>query len=76
MLFIIAWPFKGEQQPLWFLDKLIGTATSYNYGSVEAFNLMALLGGNWKNADSVLFIFTYAQLGTVLIALSVAASIF
>lgn len=36
---------------------------------------MALLGGNWKNADSVLFIFTYAQLGTVLIALSVAASI-
>ena len=75
MLFIIAWPFKGEQQPLWFLDKLIGTATSYNYGSVEAFNLMALLGGNWKNADSVLFIFTYAQLGTVLIALSVAASI-
>lgn len=75
MLFIIAWPFKGDQQPLWFLDKLIGTATSYNYGSVEAFNLMALLGGNWKNADSVLFIFTYAQLGTVLIALSVAASI-
>ncbi len=74
-LFIIAWPFKGEQEPLWFLDKLIGTATSYNYGSVEAFNLMALLGGNWKNADSELFILSYAQLGYILIALSVAASI-
>lgn len=75
MLFILAWPFKGNQPPLWFLDKLIGTATSYNYGSVEAFNLMALLGGNWKSADSNLFILTYAQLGTVLMVLCIAASI-
>ena len=37
-IFALAWPFKGAQQPLWFMDKLLGTATSYPYASVEAFN--------------------------------------
>lgn len=74
MLFLIALPFKGEQEPLWFLDKIIGTATSYNYGSVEAFNLMALLGGNWTSADSEFFLVSYSQLGTAFIVLSVVAA--
>lgn len=73
-LFIIALPFKGEQDTLWFLDKLIGTATSYNYGSIEAFNLMALLGGNWMPADSEAFILSYSQLGTIFIVFGVIAA--
>ena len=73
-IFLISLPFKGNQQPLWFLSKILGTATSYNYGSIEAFNLMALLGGNWTNADNGLIVLSYAQLGTVLMILSISAS--
>ena len=47
-IFALAWPFKGAQQPLWFMDKLLGTATSYPYASVEAFNMPALLGATGK----------------------------
>ncbi|HPK16069.1 MAG TPA: phospholipid carrier-dependent glycosyltransferase [Clostridia bacterium] len=74
-IFLIALPFRNGQEPLWFLNKVLGTATSYPYASVEAFNLMALLGGNWKGIDAPLLGLTYATWGTILIALSVAFSI-
>lgn len=60
----------------WVLQKLLGTATSYPYASIEAFNLFALFGGNWQNVDApFLFSITYGQWGTACILLSVLASI-
>lgn len=74
-IFIMSLPFKGTQQPLWFMEKLMGTATSYPYASVEAFNFMALLGGNWAPVDEKVLGVTYGFWGTILIVLSCAGSI-
>ncbi len=70
-IFIISMPFKGTQKSnLWFVEKLIGTATSYPYASIEAFNMQALLGGNWKDASAPLLGLSYEAWGTIMIALS------
>ncbi len=74
-VFALSLPFKGTQEPLWFMEKLMGTATSYPYASVEAFNFMALLGGNWAPVGKKLLGLTYGTWGTVLIVLSCAGSI-
>lgn len=71
-IFLISLPFRGGQGLFWFLSKLAGTATSYPYASIEAFNLMALLGGNWTSIDTVFLGLTYGAWGTIFIVLSVA----
>ncbi|MDY4469208.1 MAG: hypothetical protein SPE28_01595, partial [Eubacteriales bacterium] len=73
-IFALTWPFKGAQQPLWFMDKLLGTATSYPYASVEAFNMPALLGGNWADVNAPLLGLTYGKWGSIMIALSCIAA--
>lgn len=75
-IFVLSLPFRGTQEPLWFLEKILGTATSYPYASIEAFNLFALLGGNWTSVDQTLFLFSYKTWGTIFICLSVAFSVF
>ncbi len=70
-IFALSLPFRNGQQPLWFLEKILGTATSYPYASIEAFNLMALLGGNWKGIDTVFLGLTYGMWGSIFIAISV-----
>ena len=74
-IFLLTLPFKGGQEPLWFLEKIMGTATSYPYASVEAFNAMALLGGNWVSVDSRLLGLTYGTWGSIMIALSCGVGI-
>lgn len=73
-IFLLSLPFRNSQEPMWFLSKIIGTATSYPYASIEAFNLMALLGGNWAGIDTVVLGLSYGTWGTIFIALSVAFS--
>ena len=74
-IFALSLPFKGSQEPLWFMEKLMGTATSYPYASVEAFNFMALLGGNWASVSGKVLGLTYGTWGTLFIALSCGGSI-
>ncbi len=77
VIFLASLPFKSDQSLFWVLDKYFGTATSYPYASIEAFNLFALFGGNWKPVGETFLIFTYQQWGTALIGLScVIAAIF
>ncbi len=71
VILLLAWPFKSTQETGWLLQRYFNTATSYPYASVEAFNLMALLGGNWTDVDKTLLFFSYKTLGTLLIAASV-----
>lgn len=73
-IFLLSLPFRGAQPPFWFLEKILGTATSYPYASIEAYNLMALLGGNWKWIDTAIFGLSYGAWGTIFIALSVVFS--
>jgi len=76
-IFLLALPFKGVQEnPLWFVEKLLGTATSYPFASIEAFNFFAFFGGNWADAEDTFFLFSYKTWGTVLICLSVLFSAF
>ena len=87
-ILLLSLPFGGGQGSVevdlfgmtlrgpWVLEKLLGTATSYPYASVEAFNLFALFGGNWKSVESAFVSsITYGQWGTACILLSVIASI-
>jgi Gpi18-like mannosyltransferase len=71
VIVLFALPFTGNQEPLWLLDKYFSTATSYPYASVEAFNLFALFGGNWKSVESTFLIFSYGTWGTIFILFSV-----
>ncbi|MBQ3131964.1 MAG: glycosyltransferase family 39 protein [Clostridia bacterium] len=74
-IFILSLPFKGAQEPLWFMEKLMGTATSYPYASVEAFNFMALLGGNWAPVGEKVLGLSYGTWGTLFIAMTCIGSI-
>lgn len=55
---VLSAPFTGSQTPvLWLLEKYFTTASSYPYASINAFNFIAALGGNWKPmTDRFLFL--------------------
>ncbi|HWP21807.1 MAG TPA: glycosyltransferase 87 family protein, partial [Candidatus Cryosericum sp.] len=75
VLIALSLPFKGTQNWYWLAVKYATTASSYNYASIEAYNLGALLGGNWKSADLLaLNIIPYKVIGMIGIALSTAFS--
>lgn len=56
-------PF-GQSLP-WLLEKYTSTAQSYEYATVNAFNLWAALGGNWKPQGGLLGPITWQQWGVV-----------
>ena len=58
-------PFFGAAQLIpKLIEKYAGTMSGYPYASINAFNWLAALGGNWKNlADATQFGFTWQQLG-------------
>lgn len=72
VVFLLSLPFQGSQEPLWIVNRLLNTAGSYPWGSVNAFNLIALLGGNWVQ-DSTLFLgLSWKTWGIVGIGVSLA----
>lgn len=86
IILLLSLPFGGGQGSVqltllgaairgpWVLQKLLGTATSYPYASIEAFNLFSLFGGNWQSVDAPFFLsITYGEWGTACILLSVLA---
>lgn len=75
VLIALSLPFKGTQNWYWLAVKYATTASSYNYMSIEAFNLGSLLGGNWKSADTlVLGLVPFKTVGMIGIALSTVFS--
>jgi len=72
VLFTLSLPFKGTQPWYWLIQKYASTASSYHYMSIEAFNFGALIGGNWKSADTLFCGVPYYIFGSAGIALSVA----
>lgn len=75
VIFIIAAPFRGEQGPFWLIEKYYGTATSYEYATVNAYNFWALIGANWKKVDTAFMGLTYGKWGTIGMAFSIMVSI-
>lgn len=55
----------GELIPS-LLEKYLGTASSYPYATINAFNWFAALGGNWQSLDLKVFgLIPWSMLGTV-----------
>jgi len=76
-MLLISLPFKGDQGLFWFVGRFFNAAGGYDYASVEAYNFLALLGGNWAPAGrSVLGPITYKMIGMVGILASLGAAIF
>ena len=74
VLFVLSLPFQGSQSWNWLIEKYRDTAGSYHYVTIEAFNLGALLGWNWKTANTLILGVPYYQFGKVMIILSVLFS--
>lgn len=53
LIFISAIPFATPELPLFKLiwNKYLGTATSYKYASVNAYNIFTLFGKNWASLE-------------------------
>lgn len=76
VIFLVGLPFQGDQGPLWMLDRFLNAAGGYDYASVEAYNFLALCGGNWARADQeFLFGISFKAFGTAAIVLAVLCSI-
>jgi len=67
------WPFTGSQHPLWIIDKYAGTVNYYQYTSLNAFNLFALIGGNFADANQPFLFLDYTTWGWIFIGVVCAA---
>ncbi|MDQ6418344.1 glycosyltransferase family 39 protein [Paenibacillus sp. LHD-117] len=73
---VLALPFywgNGGLKGVYELYK--GTLSSYPYATLNAFNLYALNGANWKPITESWLFLTYQQWGTAFILLAVAAAV-
>ncbi len=69
-------PFTGSQQITWIVNKYAGTIGSYNYATVNAFNLFALTGGNWVDSSEPLWLnLPYATWGWIFVGMIISAVI-
>lgn len=76
VIFLGSLPFTGNQPTLWIVDRYASTMGSYPYGTLNAFNLFALLGGNWKPYEETAFILDFKTWGMIfLIVICVAVVI-
>lgn len=57
-------PFFGTQVLSKTWEQYFGTITSYPYASVNGFNFIAALGGNWRPQEENFLCFTWQQWGT------------
>ncbi|MFK7693785.1 phospholipid carrier-dependent glycosyltransferase [Paenibacillus sp. HJGM_3] len=68
-------PFGTSKGLFWIVHLYTSTLGSYPYASLNAFNLFALLGGNWQPVTNR-FLLSYETWGTVFIVLTVAYSVY
>ncbi|KJD47466.1 glycosyltransferase 87 family protein [Paenibacillus terrae] len=69
---LVVLPFSWGQEPLWLLDLYKGMVGEYPYASVNAYNFFALIGGNYTQDTTTLFLFSYhtwGMIGIVLVTL-------
>jgi dolichyl-phosphate-mannose-protein mannosyltransferase len=65
ILFIL--PFVIHKGPLFIVELYFGTLASYPYASLNAYNLMALFGGNFVDINGSMLILSYKLWGTILL---------
>lgn len=67
---------QGYNTVFWIINKYAGTVGSYPYGTLNAFNLFALLGGNWTPDTTPLLLYNYKIWGMIFLAVICAAVAF
>ena len=78
LIVVSALPYHTAEYPFYqiILDKYLGTATSYKYVSINAYNLYGMIGANWASLDKIAFgCITYGTLGTIGMVISVAITV-
>lgn len=76
VILAVSLPFRGNQSFFWIVERFLNSAGGYDYASVEAYNFLALCGGNWKSAELALIPgISYKAFGTAAIVLAVVISI-
>ncbi|MDR6554545.1 glycosyltransferase family 39 protein [Paenibacillus qinlingensis] len=68
---VLALPFAIGRGYGWMIELYSGTLASYPYASLNAFNLFALLGGNFVDINSGFWHLSYKWIGLVLMVLSI-----
>ena len=77
VILAVSLPFKGSQGLFWFVSRFFSAAGGYDYASVEAYNFLALCGGNWKSASATLIPgISFKTIGTISILLTLAVIIY
>ena len=76
VILLVSLPFRGDQSLFWVVGKFFSSAGGYRYASVEAYNFLALCGGNWTGVDNTMIPgVSYAVFGTAAILLGVTISL-
>lgn len=73
-LLIVALPFSFGQSPLWLYHLYAGTVNEYPYATVNAYNLFALLGLNYKADTNDFLGLSYHSWGLLFIVLTTLCS--
>ena len=77
VMLVFSFPFKGSQGVFWFVGRFLNAAGGYDYASVEAYNFLALMGGNWAPAGNKMVLgITYKLFGTISILFAVLFSVY
>lgn len=66
----------GLDMVRWIINKYTGTVGSYPYATLNAFNLFALLGGNWTPDETTLLLCSYKIWGMIFLVIICAAVAF
>lgn len=78
MIVVSAIPFANSEMSVLdiIIKKYLGTATSYKFATVNAYNLYALLGQNWARTSKIAFAnLNYGQIGTIGMVVSIVFGI-
>lgn len=68
IIFAASLPFKGTQDFDWIIGKYTAAVGTYNYASLNAFNLYAMTGANFVNAADTFFLgLSYQTWGIIFI---------
>jgi dolichyl-phosphate-mannose-protein mannosyltransferase len=73
---ILILPFVIYKGPLFIFELYFGTLASYPYASLNAYNLMALFGGNFVDINSGMLFLSYKLWGIILLVAAYAYSIY
>ncbi len=69
LFFLVPLPFGVDQEPLWMVNRMLGTIGQYPQVTLNAFNLYGMLGVNFVDASSLVFLGLGANVwGFILIA--------